>query len=233
MESKAVSAVKAMTDVLNSTRAFRFKTRCTWDAVQDFDMKLQVDAVQEIMIRRPGQLYAATTRDDGATNQFWFDNGSLAYLSDPSKEYVRITTPKTIDAMLDHLLEKYNIPSPPMLDFLYEDAETSFLKDVDRAYHIGTSYVHGQSCHHIAVSKDNVDYQLWLPVVGTPLPVKYAITWRDEPLMPSFTARFLEWDTDPKFSHDQFEFTPPTGAIERVLPPAGKLGETSPGDGDH
>ncbi len=218
VDPRAVAELQKMIKELERYDKVIFKTRTTWEAIQDSGMKLQFDAEQEIGIHRPNKLYSIVLRDDGQRRMFWFDRSTLSHVNVTDNEYVQLAVPTTINEMLDHVLEDFDVPAPPMLDFLYSDMETSFVSELQSAWYVGESTIHGKKCHHLAFSKEDVDFQIWIPTTGRPLPVKYAITWKNEPNMPWFTAQFTEWNTAPSFAKDAFSFVKPNGAT-KIDPP--------------
>ena len=207
-----MAELKKMTGFLDSNRRLVIKVRATWEALQETGMKLQFEADQEIGIQRPNQVYTISKRNDGTCRKLWYDRNTLTHLSVEDKTYARLTVPETINEMLDHVLDHYDLPTPPMLDFLYNGAEASFLSGITDALYVGECIQSGKKCHHLAFSKANVDYQIWIPTDGKPLPVKYSITWTDEPLLPWFTADFLKWDTETTFSGSSFAAALPADA---------------------
>ena len=218
VDPRAVAELQKMITELERYPKIIFKTRTTWEAIQDSGMKLQFDAEQEIGIHRPNKLYSIVLRDDGQRRMFWFDRSTLGYVNVTDNEYVQLGVPATINEMLDHVLENLDVPAPPMLDFLYSDMETSFLSELQNAWYVGESTVRGKKCHHLAFSHEDVDFQIWIPTTGQALPMKYTITWKNEPSMPWFTAQFTEWNTSPSFAKDAFSFVKPDGA-KKINPP--------------
>ena len=73
----------------------------------------------------------------------------------------------------------------------------------------GTPYV------HLAGRTDQVDFQVWIPLSGEPLPRRLTITYRDEEGQPKFWADFAEWNLSPAISPTDFTFNPPPGS-ERI-----------------
>ena len=181
-------------------------------------MKLQFGADQEIGIKRPNKMYGISKLDDGGTRRVWFSRNTLIHLSSDGGTYGQLTVPETIDDMLDHLLANYELPPLPMLDFLYSDSDTSFLADITAAVYVGKSAQGGRPCHHLAFSKANVDYQIWIPTEGKALPVKYSITWTNDPHLPWFTMHSIDWDLSPTFSDEAFVPTLPRGAKQVEVP---------------
>ncbi len=218
LDPQAVAELQKMITELARYDRVIFKTRTTWEAIQDSGMKLQFDAEQEIGIHRPNKLYSIVLRDDGLRTKLFFDRSTLSYLNVTDNEYTQLPVPPTINEMLDYVLENLDLPAPPMLDFLYGDMETSFLSGLQSAWYVGESTIRGKRCHHLAFSHEDVDFQIWIPTTGQALPVKYTITWKNEPLSPWFMARFTEWNTAPSFATDAFLFVKPNGAT-KIYPP--------------
>lgn len=212
LDPQAVAELKKMTAFLDRNAHVTLKVRSVWEAIQESGMKLQFQADQEIRINRPNQIYTVSRRNDGTTTRLWYDRNTLTHLNVEDNTYAQLTVPETINEMLDHVLEHYAIPTPPMLDFLYGDAATSFMSEITDAVYVGECVQAGRKCHHLAFSQPDLDYQIWIPTEGDPLPVKYSITWTDEPLLPWFTAYFLEWNTKPTFPDGFFAASVPKGA---------------------
>ncbi|UCF33423.1 MAG: DUF2092 domain-containing protein [Phycisphaerales bacterium] len=218
IDSKAAAELKKMTTYLDSREKIIFKIQTTWEAIQDSGMKLQFETKQEIGIQRPNRAYWSTIRNDGKAWRAWYDGNTLTHLDVDENTYVQLSVPGTLNEMLDFVLETFDLPTPPMLDFLYSDTETSFLSEIKRAVYVGECIQNGKKCYHLAFSKAEVDFQIWIPTDGKPLPVKYSITWTKEPLLPWFVADFLEWNTEPAFADGSFTAIMPTGAKRREEP---------------
>ncbi len=219
IDPRAVSELKKMTAVLDRATAMVVKTRTIWEAVQDSGMKLQFEARQELGLFRPNKMYGLSTRDDGAVLRTWYDGKVLTHFDAEANTVARLDVPDTINAMLDHVLDTYSISPPPLLDFIYSDAEASFLDGMTAAVYAGEAHIAGKSCHHVAFSKADVDYQMWIPTKGDPLPVKYSITWTTDPHMPWFNVDFLEWTLKQKLSDASFTAHVPPDAKTIEVPP--------------
>jgi len=212
IDQRAVAELKKMPAFLASNTRVVLKVRSTWESIQESGIKLQFEADQELVIQRPNQVYSSSMRNDGAHQKLWYDRNTLTHLNVKDNVYAQLLVPETINEMLDQVLDRYDLPTPPMLDFLYSDAETSFLSGITQAVYVSECVQDGKKCHHLAFSKPRVDYQIWIPIAGEPLPVKYSITWTDEPLLPWFTAHFLDWNTEPVIPDGSFAAAVPANA---------------------
>ena len=66
-----------------------------------------------------------------------------------------------------------------------------------------------------SVPEDEIDFEIWIPETGAPLPVRLTITYRDEEGQPRFWADFENWNMTPAVADADFTFTPPQDA-ERI-----------------
>ena len=82
---------------------------------------------------------------------------------------------------------------------------------------IGTGYVGGVECDHLAFRGDLVDWQIWISRGERTLPMKYVITTKWVTGAPQYSLRLSGWSTDP-VDQKAFAFVPPAGAtkIDRI-----------------
>ena len=70
-----------------------------------------------------------------------------------------------------------------------------------------------------------MDWQIWIEDGPKPVPRRFTITSKKIEGTPEFVVELSDWDTDPDFTDEVFEFTPPRGAQkiefqpEKFLPP--------------
>ena len=86
------------------------------------------------------------------------------------------------------------------------------MTDVTSGSYLGTTWVNGVECDHVAFRAAKVDWQLWVQTGDKPLPMKYVITTKWMTGAPEFSVGCSDWDTQPKIPAGRFEFTPPAGA---------------------
>ena len=82
--------------------------------------------------------------------------------------------PETIDRTLDALAERYDL-ALPMGDLFYSSAEKALLSDTTTGGYAGTENVGDTPCYHLAFQDIGVDWELWLPVQGEPLPKRLKV----------------------------------------------------------
>ena len=79
---------------------------------------------------------------------------------------------------------------------------------------VGRHGVDGVPCHHLAFSQESIDWQIWIEDGPQPVPRKLVITYKTEPGSPQYVARLSNWDFEPRFSKQYFEFEVPADAGE-------------------
>ena len=79
--------------------------------------------------------------------------------------------PGTIDDALDTLHVEIGLDAPGA-DLFYADPYISLSSGVVSSAYLGTDYVNGVECHHLAFREAKTDWQLWVQVGDAPLPMK-------------------------------------------------------------
>jgi hypothetical protein len=113
--------------------------------------------------------------------------------------------------MLDFAVNELGIDAP-LLDFVSANVADGLLQDADEVRYLETSLIRDEIFHHVGIRSQDVDVQIWIASEGRPLPGKLVISSKWEGGSPRFVA-FFEWDADPEFPHDLFEFDPPSNAV--------------------
>jgi len=76
----------------------------------------------------------------------------------------------------------------------------------------GRHYLDGNWYHHLLLSTDAVDVQLWVAEGESPEIHKLVITYTDLPGEPQYRALLRDWDFTPAIDAAMFTFTPPADA---------------------
>lgn len=228
IDPRARTEVTRMAEFIRGLDRYGIEVRLEWDAIQDSGLPLRFGSEQRIVVARPNRLLVEARSDAGRARRTWFQDGTLTSLDVDENLYTRSQVPESLGGMLDWAAER-GAPPSPLLDFLYPDVEESFLPGIESGLYVGTSFVGGVACHHLAFRTARTDYQLWIRADGDPLPLFYLITSRAEAGRPTFSARFLRWELEPPL--DVFEAELPEGAreIEQVpAPPEPSPDEETP-----
>jgi hypothetical protein len=97
--------------------------------------------------------------------------------------------------------------------------------EVETSTYLGTGYVNGIECHHLAFRKADVDLQLWVQTGDRPLPMKYIITTKWMTGAPQFELILRDWNTSPQIEAGQFTFAVPEGARKLESVPIEEMDE--------
>jgi hypothetical protein len=212
IDPKADEILKAMSKELAGLKEFTLTAEETHDDVQDNGQKLQFSNRRTVQVRRPSRL-AGTFEGDTAQRQVAYDGQTLTLYDRGRNVYGIIRVPSTIEAMLDHLHEKFAI-SLPLSDLFFGDPHKVLTENVETGSYVGLHQVGGVKCHHLAFTQDRIDWQIWVDAGAKPLPRKFLITYKRLPGEPQYAAVLQQWDTSPKFDEATFQFKPPAGAMK-------------------
>ena len=111
--------------------------------------------------------------------------------------------PETIDRTLDALAERYDM-ALPMGDLFYSSAEKALLSDTTTGGYAGTENVGDTPCYHLAFQDVGVDWELWLPVQGEPLPKRFKVVQKRRTGQPVADVTFTAWNLAPQITDATF-----------------------------
>ena len=115
-------------------------------------------------------------------------------------------------------------------DLLSSDPYAVLTENVETGTLVGTAFVGGVECDHMAFRTEAVDWQIWISKGEPKLPMKYVITTKWVTAAPQYSLRLTDWsigDVDTKL----FSFTPAADAKKIDEITADAVGELSLGDG--
>ena len=90
------------------------------------------------------------------------------------KVFAQAPMPETIDRTLDALAERYDLPLP-LGDLFYSTPQNALLSETTTGGYAGTENVGDTPCHHLAFRDTGVNWEIWLPVDGAPLPKRFKV----------------------------------------------------------
>ena len=152
-------------------------------------------------MRRPDRFYAKMTGGPGLES--WYNGKTLTIASHPEKVFAQAPMPETIDRTLDALAERYDM-ALPMGDLFYGSAEKALLSDTTTGGYVGTENVGDTPCVHLAFKDTGVDWELWLPEQGEPLPKRFKVLQKRRTGQPVIDLTFTAWDLAPQISDATF-----------------------------
>jgi len=211
-EPDALQILKKMTDYLSGLENFSMHTENTFEDVLDSGQKVQYNFASSVVISRPNKLRAE--RMDGQENQVIVYDGEMLSIYEGSHDlYAEISAPDNLDDLLHFSRDVLDLV-PPAGDMVFINAYELLSAGLTSGFVVGKAVIGGVMCTQLAFTTPVVDWQVWIADGDKPLPVKYALTTRDDPAQPQYIALISNWNTDPLISAGIFEFKIPATAME-------------------
>jgi hypothetical protein len=193
--------VQQMSARLAAATAVSVTTTEVRDVVRASGRKEPVSQTGVYTVRRPDRFYTKMT--GGLGLESWYNGKTLTIASHPDKVFAQAPMPDTIDRTLDALAERYDM-ALPMGDLFYGSAEKALLSDTTTGGYVGTEDLDGTRCSHLAFQDVGVDWELWLPVQGDPLPKRLKVVQKRRTGQPVVVLTFTAWDVAPQVTDATF-----------------------------
>ncbi|AGA79481.1 DUF2092 domain-containing protein [Echinicola vietnamensis] len=149
---------------------------------------------------------------------FFYNGEFFTHYSYSENNYTTVHAPDDIVSMIDSINHQFGVEFPAA-DFFYPTFTDDLLTHFDTLLYLGTKYVNGKDCFHIAASNENQDVQIWIANDAMNLPVKFVIVNKQKSQAPQYEASFSSWKVNPDLPPTIFEFVPPPGArLIAILP---------------
>jgi hypothetical protein len=225
IEKDAKEILRSMSDHLGGLTSFSVDADIDNEVVDLQGQKLHLNSSAELVIERPGNLYIHRKGGAGEV-ELIFDGKVVTIHGIRRNQYMQIASPGNIDLALQTASIETGIDFPGA-DLFYLDPYDGLMHGVVSGAYLGSGYVNGIECHHLAFRSEQVDWQIWIQTGDVPLPMKYAITTKWVTAAPQYVARFRNWNAKPGIEVKRFEFSPKAGAKKVDSIPASETGELS------
>ncbi len=210
MDAKAIEVLDAMSAYLGKAKTLSFTANTSFDDLLT-GLKTKVFRTTKLYVKRPTGTYASELTDDGTGRKIWFDGNKLTQYFTHSNKYQELEFKGTNDAAMDELVDKYDARFV-LGDLLYTDSAKNYKEHLLSAEYMGLKLVGGTPAHHLSFESEAADFQLWVQVGATPVPLRYEITHVDIPSEPEFLSRFTNWVIDAPANEELFRAVVPAGA---------------------
>ena len=210
VDPAATRMLKNMTDYLGSLQQFSVHTDNTLEDLLDSGQRIDTDVSASVTISRPNRL-RAERKGELVSQVFYYDGKALTLYDPQAKAYATEPAPETIEETLDFARESLGL-IVPVADLVYRDGYALLMHGVTSAIVVGKTVVDEAVCNHLAFSRPDVDFQLWVMEGDKPLPCKYVVTDTSTPALLSISTVMSEWNVAPVVSDKSFSFVPPEGA---------------------
>ena len=203
--------VRAMSDHLARAKTFTVETTDTRTRARGAK-EVTLHTTRQLTVRRPDRLAFRVTGD--ADLRGWYDGGKLTFVSDANKVWARANGAASIDDTLDRLADSLAMPLP-MADFLYSSPYDALIGTKSTGGYVNSETVGGVACHHVAYKHPAVDWELWIPESGDPLPKKFVVTGKTSTPARTTEVIFNKWTSGADAPDATFTPEVPAG-YERV-----------------
>lgn len=210
IDSDADKILRSMSAYLGGLKAFGMQADIDSEVIMNDGQKLQLSSSATLLAERPGK-FNFRRKGVHADAEVNFDGKTLTLYEKNRNIYFQKEVSGSIDEVIRAVEHETGLDVPGA-DLLFSDPYAVLSPGNVRGEYIGTAFVNGVECHHLAFRKDKVDWQLWVKVGDEPLPLKQVITTKWMTGAPQYAVRVRSWNAQPKIKQGQFEFSTPVGA---------------------
>jgi len=190
---------KTSTSIANAS-AFSFSTdEVTERTTRDGTTKA-IHTQRQITVRRPNRLWFKTSGDRGTEG--FYDGSRLTLVFHGEKVFGIIPTPPTLDETVHVVSERYDIPLP-IGDLITTDPHTSLISSQTTGGWESEELIDGKQCARLVWHHPNVDWTIWIPTFGEPLPRQLWVNYKTNKR--TATVLFKDWNLSPKVNEEMFE----------------------------
>jgi hypothetical protein len=193
--------ITRMSDKLASAQSFSVSTQETREQIRPNGKVEPVTLKRNLVVRRPDRLYVESSGD--RQNQVWYDGIGLTLVMHKEKVYAQARMPETLDKTLDAMHERYGIATP-LGDFAYSSPAKALLSDTTTGGWAGRETIDGKEVDHLAFKDTGVEWQVWIPTSGDPLPVKAAAVFTEDKHLRKVEVTLSNWNLAPQVAADRF-----------------------------
>jgi hypothetical protein len=229
LEGEADRLLREMGEYLKTAPGFRFQADIEYDTKFTTGESVRYAGESKVTVRRPDRLHVAFDGDEHRRQVFY--DGSTVTLLDALRNLYAVTgVPGEIDGALDLVFEKFGL-TVPLADLVYADPYAVLTEEVDYGAVVGIHRCGDARCHHLVMSQEDIDWEIWIETGPQPLPRKLLISYKNAPGSPRYEARLSGWEFAPRVLDTAFVFHPPHGASEiEFLPAAQEPAEPAAGE---
>ena len=228
ISEEATDILRSMSDYMGSLENYSYSFDVDTEVLLSNGQKLQVSSSGEIKVRRPDGF--RFFRNGGEKSAIvYFDGTAITLYAKKINAFYQFESPGTIDDAINNLRDEIGVDAAGA-DLMYSDLYDGIMEDVSSADYWGLAVVGGIEAYHLAFRKEDVDWQIWIQTGETPVPLKYIITTKWMTGAPQYSIRHRDWNLNPDFDSELFQFIPPEGSTQVETISMDEIGEISLGE---
>ena len=200
----AKGLLQKMSNYLVDQKKITFTYDLTLEIVTDELQKLRFTSSGTLNLSRPDKL--RMTRTGGfADVEMTYDGDTLSAKGKYENVYTQLSTKGTIDDLIETLRFDYGLQIPAA-DLLSTKPYEILMSNVTDVKYLGTGFVGGRECEHLAFRTNETDWEIWINQDGQmPYPCQFSITSKMMTLAPSYTIQVKDWKAGDAVAADDFK----------------------------
>jgi len=211
-DSQGIEVIKNMVEHIDSLDHLAINSISVTGARMDAGLMVENSVESRLIVDRPGSIYI-TSFDGENILEIYFHKGIVTVSGSEQNYYARTKLPESMQDSVKFAMEELEVEAP-LLELFYLDVFNHLIESQDEIHYLtGNALVSGAKCHQVAVRGTDTDMQMWVQQGDQPLLRKISMTSKWESGSPRYTA-ILNWEENPEFDADAFEFTAPEGATD-------------------
>jgi hypothetical protein len=197
--SRGEDLLKAASTKIASAQALSVSVDETTERVAGDGGKEVTHIERQVIVRRPDRLWFRSTGDRDVEG--FYDGKQMTLLFHGQKVFGIIPTPATLDDTVQLVSERYDIPLP-IGDLLMTNPHQSLISTQTTGGWQAEEDVNGVRSARLEWHHPNVDWTIWIPISGDPLPTRLFVNYKNRRRM--LTAFFKAWDLSPSVAEETF-----------------------------
>jgi hypothetical protein len=193
--------IDRMSTKLADARAVSVTVREAREIVKASGQPQRLTLERKLVMRRPDRLYIETSGDQ--RSEIWYDGVGLTMVMHKEKVFGQARMPETLDKTLDAMHERYGVATP-IGDYLYSSPSKALMSNTTTGGWVGRQSLDGQALDHLAFKDTGVNWEVWIPVSGDPLPRRATATFTTDKRLRKTDVAFSDWNLSAQATDDRF-----------------------------
>ena len=194
--------VERMSAKLASAQALSVTTHEVRTELSASGTARQVQMSREAVMRRPDRFYSKASGE--RESEVWYDGIGITVAMHKEKVFGQARAPETLDKALDALHERYGL-STPLADYVYTSPAKALLTGTTTGGWVGRETVAGQEADHLAFKDRGINWEIWIPATGDPVPIKAINEFTEGKRLRKIEMTFSNWNLSPQIGADRFK----------------------------